>query len=227
MATPTKPVEKPACLLVCSSHSKGVSAHSFITAYTSASANFNVFIATPEGKTMEFVDLDDGSRQWLTQFKAKPIATPTNLDSIDGSKFIALVIPSCPGALFDLATNRQLASILYQFVREKKPLCAVGFGVAGLFSAVDKQSQQWAFKDYSMTAPSLMDVAKREDFGSLPIMPADHIRKLGATYSSSSLGGTHVVVDDHLVTGQDSVSTIPVIQNLFVVFSLQRQSKQR
>ena len=44
-----------------------------------------------------------------------------------GSKFIALVIPSCPGALFDLATNRQLASILYQFVREKSksPMCSI------------------------------------------------------------------------------------------------------
>ena len=39
-----------------------------------------------------------------------------------GTKFIAVVIPSCPGALFDLVTNRQLASILYQFVREKSRL---------------------------------------------------------------------------------------------------------
>ena len=30
--------------------------------------------------------------------------------------------------------------------------------MAGLFSAVDKQSQQWAFKDYSMTAVSVASI---------------------------------------------------------------------
>ena len=32
--------------------------------------------------------------------------------------------------------------------------------------------------------PSTEEVAKREDFGSLPVIPSDYIRKHGATFSS-------------------------------------------
>ena len=39
--------------------------------------------------------------------------------SPSGSPFIALLIPSCPGALFDLATNHYLAAIVNMFLREK------------------------------------------------------------------------------------------------------------
>ena len=35
-----------------------------------------------------------------------------------------------------------------------EPVCAVGFGVAAFFSAIDKQSQQWSFREYSLTAVS-------------------------------------------------------------------------
>ena len=35
-----------------------------------------------------------------------------------GSKFVALVIPSGPGAMFDLASNQYLAGILNAFIRE-------------------------------------------------------------------------------------------------------------
>ena len=33
-----------------------------------------------------------------------------------------------------------------------EPICVVGFGVAGLFSTLDKQLKQWNFAEYSLTA---------------------------------------------------------------------------
>ena len=38
---------------------------------------------------------------------------------ITASKFVALLVPSCPGAPFDLATNHYLAAILNSFTKEK------------------------------------------------------------------------------------------------------------
>ena len=32
-----------------------------------------------------------------------------------------------------------------------EPICVVGFGVAGLFSTMDKQLKQWNFAEYSLT----------------------------------------------------------------------------
>ena len=40
------------------------------------------------------------------------------LDHLIDTKFVALVIPSSPGALFDLVSNQHLAGILNAFIRE-------------------------------------------------------------------------------------------------------------
>ena len=38
---------------------------------------------------------------------------------IAGTQFVALVVPSCPGALYDLASSPYMAVILKTFVSEK------------------------------------------------------------------------------------------------------------
>ena len=42
------------------------------------------------------------------------------------------------------------------FFLPPEPMCAVGFGVAGLFSTADKQSKQWNFAEYSLTGVWLL-----------------------------------------------------------------------
>lgn len=95
-----------------------------------------------------------------------------------GSRFIAILLPSSPGAPFDLSNNHYLSSLLTSFGREKsmcvqvcsvtyllsyyviylyysiEPICAIGLGVCGLFSTLDRQSQKWTFAEYSMTGVS-------------------------------------------------------------------------
>ncbi len=87
---------------------------------------------------MDFVDIDDNNRQWVTDFNSKSISMPHRLEAIDGklrdsfflsftccthniaaSKFIAVLIPSCPGAPFDLANSQYLAAILNAFIKDK------------------------------------------------------------------------------------------------------------
>lgn len=218
--------EKPSCLVVCSGHQKGVSAQSFIHSFTLTSSAFNVFLATPGGTAVEFVDIDDTNRQWIADFRSKVLSNPHKLEEMDSSKFVALVIPSCPGALFDLNSNQELAAILNAFIREKKPICAVGYGVAGLFSTLDMHTQQWSFKHHSLTAPSLTEIVRREDFPSLPVVLPDFIRKHGGTFSSSLPTSLHVVVDTYLVTGQNDQSTLTAVQNL-ILLSNARLSRAR
>ncbi|XP_064400433.1 glutamine amidotransferase-like class 1 domain-containing protein 1 [Halichondria panicea] len=229
MAVSTKGLgvrDKPACLIVCSSHSRGVTAQSFIHAFTLTSSTFNVFLATPEGKPMDFVDIDDNNRQWVTDFNSKSISMPHRLEAIDASKFIAVLIPSCPGAPFDLANSQYLAAILNAFLKDKKPVCAVGFGVSGLFCTADKQSHTWPFKDYSLTAPSVAELAKRDDFPTQPFVPSEFIRKHGASYSATKSDSTYVVIDNHVVSGQSVKSTLTAVQNI-ILLSNARLTKQR
>ncbi|PNI26846.1 GATD1 isoform 7 [Pan troglodytes] len=109
---------RPACLLVASGAAEGVSAQSFLHCFTMASTAFNLQVATPGGKAMEFVDVTESNARWVQDFRLKAYASPAKLESIDGARYHALLIPSCPGALTDLASSGSLARILQHFHSE-------------------------------------------------------------------------------------------------------------
>ena len=54
--------------------------------------------------------------------------------------------------------------VLVSFFLPPEPMCAVGFGVAGLFSTTDKQSKQWNFAEYSLTGVWLSIVSVELQF---------------------------------------------------------------
>uniref|UniRef100_A0A8D1YMF9 Glutamine amidotransferase-like class 1 domain-containing protein 1 n=1 Tax=Sus scrofa TaxID=9823 RepID=A0A8D1YMF9_PIG len=134
---------------------EGVSAQSFLHCFTLASAAFNLQVATPGGKTLDFVDVNESNARWVQDFRLKAYASPAKLESIDGARYHALLIPSCPGALADLASSGSLARILQHFCAESKPICAVGHGVAALCCATN-EDRSWVFQGYSVTGVSAL-----------------------------------------------------------------------
>uniref|UniRef100_A0A8I4A0F3 Glutamine amidotransferase-like class 1 domain-containing protein 1 n=1 Tax=Callithrix jacchus TaxID=9483 RepID=A0A8I4A0F3_CALJA len=110
---------RPACLLVASGAAEGVSAQSFLHCFTMASTAFNLQVATPGGKAMDFVDVTESNARSVQDFRLKAYASPAKLESIDGARYHALLIPSCPGALSDLASSGSLARILQHFRSER------------------------------------------------------------------------------------------------------------
>ncbi|XP_065912568.1 glutamine amidotransferase-like class 1 domain-containing protein 1 [Dysidea avara] len=216
---------KPTCLIVLSAHHKGVSLQSFVHAYTVAMTPFNVFLATPQGGHPIYVGGDENSQRWIKDFKQQMVAVPEKLENVDATQFVALMIPNCPGAVFDLWNNDSMTNILEHFVSEKKSICAVGYGVCALFSGLaGNQKKTWCFKNYSMTAPSVVEAVQRDDFPVLPVVPADYIRENHGVYSASQDDKVHVVIHDNLITGQNDQSNLTAIQNLVLLCS-QRQNK--
>ncbi|KAL4622921.1 Parkinson disease 7 domain-containing protein 1 [Arapaima gigas] len=206
---------KPTCLIVASGAAKGVSAQSFLQSFTLSSAAFNVQTATPGGKPIDFVGVDESSSRWVQEFSAKPYANPAKLESIDGARYHALLIPDCPGAPSDLAHSGSLARILAHFVSQQKPVCAVGHGVSGLCCATEGQS--WIFSGYSMTGPSVFELVRLSNFVNLPLIVEDFVKDSGASYTASKEDAVHVVLDRHLVTGQNQQSTSAAVNNLILL----------
>ncbi|XP_044540695.1 glutamine amidotransferase-like class 1 domain-containing protein 1, partial [Gracilinanus agilis] len=205
---------RPACWTVKASwSSSGVSAHSFLHCFTMGSAAFNLQVATPGGKAIDFVGMNESNTRWIQDFRVKAYASPAKLESIDGARYHALLIPSCPGALTDLANSGYLARILEHFSAEQKPICAVGHGVAALCCAT-KEDKSWVFRDYSLTGPSVCELVREPGFGGLPVIVEDFVKDAGACFSASQPDATHVVLDRHLVTGQNDASTVLAVQNL-------------
>ncbi|XP_048710788.1 glutamine amidotransferase-like class 1 domain-containing protein 1 isoform X4 [Caretta caretta] len=177
---------KPACLIIASAASGGVSAQSFLHSFTLASAAFNLQVATPGGKLIDFVDVNESNMRWIQDFRMKSYANPAKLESIDGARYHALLIPNCPGALTDLANSGYLARILQHFSNENKPICAVGHGVAALCCATN-EDKSWVFQGYSLTGPSVYELIRQPSFASLSIIVEDFVKDSGATFSGEEI----------------------------------------
>ncbi|XP_066466579.1 glutamine amidotransferase-like class 1 domain-containing protein 1 isoform X3 [Tiliqua scincoides] len=146
-------LSKPTCLIVASAAAAGVSADSFLHSFTLASSAFNLQVATPGGKSIDFVGVNEANMRWIQDFRMKSYANPAKLESTDGARYHALLIPDCPGAMTDLANSGYLARILQHFSSENKPVCAVGHGVAALCCATT-EDKSWVFQGYSLTGPA-------------------------------------------------------------------------
>ncbi|KAK6973279.1 Parkinson disease 7 domain-containing protein 1-like isoform X1 [Biomphalaria glabrata] len=143
---------------------------------------------------------------------------------VEVNRYSALLIPACPGAIHDLCANADLAQIITHFIQEKKPVCAIGHGVAGLFSARKEDGKSWWLEDFCLTAPSLFEVGQLPDFAMLPVLPEDFIKDHGGKYTATEPDGIHVVIDRFLITGQNAESTVTAVQNLILMCS-QKQLK--
>ncbi|RDD42149.1 Parkinson disease 7 domain-containing protein 1 [Trichoplax sp. H2] len=214
--------KKPQCLCVLSAAQQGVSAHSFIHSFTLTHSVFQVQLATPMGQPIEFVDIDENTKRWISEFRTKSFATPTKLELVDAADYSVLLIPNSPGAVYDLSTHRELGNILNSFIADKKPICAIGFGVAALCSAMSMDGRTWMLREYSLTAPPVREMVSRSDFAMMPIILEDFLREHGASYTANAGVGVHVVIDKHLITGQNDQSTLTTVQNLVLHFNTSR-----
>uniref|UniRef100_A0A3B3ZS08 Glutamine amidotransferase-like class 1 domain-containing protein 1 n=1 Tax=Periophthalmus magnuspinnatus TaxID=409849 RepID=A0A3B3ZS08_9GOBI len=172
---------KPTCLIVASACAQGVSVQCFLKAFSLCSPVFNLQTATPGGKPIDFVGVDESTARWVQDFNIKPYATPAKLESID------------------------------------EPVCAVGQGVAALCCATE--GQKWIFNGYSLTGSSVFELVRKPDFANLPLIVEDFVKDSGGSYTASQEDAVHVVIDRHLITGQNIQSTSLAVNNLILLSS--------
>ncbi|XP_056455717.1 glutamine amidotransferase-like class 1 domain-containing protein 1 isoform X2 [Gadus chalcogrammus] len=206
---------KPTCLIVASAAPQGVTAKSFHQSFSLCSSVFNLQTATPGGKPIDFVGVDESTARWVQDFSVKPYATPAKLESIDGARYQALLIPDCPGALNDLAHSGSLHRILTHFISQQ-----MGYGVSALCCSTE--GQQWIFSGYSLTGPSVFELVRIPDFANLPLIVEDFVKDSGGSYTASQADAMHVVIDRHLITGQNVQSTSVAVNNLILLSTASR-----
>ncbi|BFZ16256.1 hypothetical protein BsWGS_19295 [Bradybaena similaris] len=219
LATNKMATSRGSCLIVLSSAAEGVSATSFMQACTLINQSFAIQLASPGGRQAEYVNQDDSNRRWFNEFRSKASSTPIALDTVDVNRYSAMLIPPCPGAIHDLSCNSDLGQLLVHFIKEKKPICAVGLGVAGLCSARKEDGKSWWLEDFCLTAPSLFEVGYLPEFPMMPLVLEDFIKDYGGKYTASEPDEVHVVIDRNIITGQNHHSTMAAVQNLILICS--------
>jgi len=193
-----------------------VSAISFIQTWQALSPHFNVAIATPNGSVPEFhYSVDKVSEKWMKDNRHL-VAHPLSISDLNKSEnvlaYAGLVFPSSLGGVSDLANDVSLGVLVKKFVSNKKPICAIGYGVAGLCKAFN-ENDRWCFSGWNLTAISNFEVARYPFFSKLPLIIEDYIKDHGGYYNCSSVDEVHVIVDRNLITGQNDESTTLAVKN--------------
>ena len=121
----------------------------------------------------------------------------------------AIYLPDGRGAMWDFTACPELTVALEQFALKRRPVAAVGHGLAGLTPVMDprggpltKGRRVACFSDAEEEAEGFAGVA--------PYSLETKLRQLGAEIEPAAPGVAHVETDDILITGQNPASSAAV-----------------
>ncbi len=129
----------------------------------------------------------------------------------------------------DLAKSEPLGTLVQAFLTRKKPICAIGYGVAGTIMSVVTlfwcwqsgltwrfplglcpamaAENEWCFSAWNLTSISVYEHATTPFFSRLPLIVEDFIKDNGGLYNAGMAEALHVITDRNLVTAQNVTST--------------------
>lgn len=139
------------------------------------------------------------------------------IENLNPEDYLAILIPGGHGAMFDLAECNETADFLEDAYFESNAiLCSVCHGAAAFIGMKHPENDEWAFlRDKNVTCISNEEEKNMDWVEEIPFMLEDKLKELGAKLSfAPKPHQPHVVVDERLVTGQNTESSKLVIERL-------------
>lgn len=182
--------------------------------YIFKDAGAEITLTSPRGgqppldpKSAEEGFLTDATHRFNADEKAKAqLAQTTKLSDVSAEDYDAVFYPGGHGPLWDLAEDAKSTSLIEAFHAVEKPVGLVCHapGVLKHVKGVDGQplvsgKTVTGFTNSEEAAVGLTDV--------VPFLVEDMLQSNGATFTSGDDWMPHVVVDGHLITGQNPASS--------------------
>jgi len=159
-----------------------------------------------EGSVKAFAE-DKGSAKFLNDETVKEkLAKAKKLADVKVSDYDAIFYVGGHGPVIDLSVDPINAKLASEFYQAGKITAAVCHGPSALVGAVDASGKS-IFAGKAFTGFSNDEEHAVSKVQEIPFLLEDKIRSLGGKYEKASeLWGDHVVVDGHLITGQNPAS---------------------
>lgn len=183
--------------------------------------NATITIASPKGGS---VPLDPKSElpEWQTEFTKRfyrdeealqAIGKSIDVKAINPSDYDVLFFPGGHGPMWDLGDNTQIASIINEFDKYKKPIGLVCHGVVALKGVKTEDGIPFvngknltSFTNSEEDAVGLSDV--------VPFLLEDALKEEGAIYTKEDDWSDFVVEDGNVVTGQNPQSSVSTAKRI-------------
>jgi putative intracellular protease/amidase len=205
-------------------HKTGFWAEEFVELHRAlVAAGHQVDIATPggvrapadPGSLDALGDDSRGIRNHLASLE-DVLAHPLALGDVDSGAYDAVVLPGGHGPMADLAVDPDLGRLLLDAVDRDAVIGVLCHGPAGLLSAI-RADGRFAFDGRRLA----VFTDEEERLGGLgentPFWVEGRLRELGAVIETGVPWSSTVVVDGHLVSGQNPQSSIATAERLVSV----------
>ena len=137
------------------------------------------------------------------------------IEWIKPEDYNCVVIPGCRGAMFDLPENRQLERIICEvYEKEQGLICTIGHGAAALINVKKQSSNEFLVKNRKLTCFSDREEKEMQMDRVLPFMIEDRLKERGARIEIAEPNKSKVVVDERLITAQNSSSIKEFVQQI-------------
>ena len=156
--------------------------------------------------------LSPEARAFLAQ-RDRVLDRTVALSQIHSNDFDAVFYPGGHGPMWDLAANRINARLLGAFFACRKVVGAICHGPAALLKARHRNGES-VLRNRRVTGFSDAEEARRGLHRIIPFSLEERIRAAGGVYCHREPWMRHVVVDNHLVTGQNPQSTVGVAETM-------------
>lgn len=174
-----------------------------------------VVVASPSGgrvpidpKSLEEID----QKAYAAEIQLLQDSRP--LDTVDIADFDAVYFPGGHGPMYDLPDNPRVKELLKAFDVHHKPIAAVCHGVAALLAAEGADGKP-LLRGRQVTGFSNSEEELGGLANQLPYLLEDRMRELGARYRKADQDfEALVLVDGHLITGQNPASSQLVAEKL-------------
>jgi putative intracellular protease/amidase len=182
--------------------------------YVLLDAGAEITLASPAGGQPPLdpsSDVPDAQTEATKRFKKdeaaqRALANTTKLEEIDAEGFDAIFYPGGHGPLWDLAENADSQRIIEAFMAKGRPVAAVCHAPAVFLHTQGTDGKPLVsgrrvtgFTNTEEEAVGLTEI--------VPFLVEDMLKANGGLYEKGPDWGSHVVVDDKLVTGQNPASS--------------------
>lgn len=169
---------------------------------------FRVTVASPKGGAVPIDPRSEPKDKNIPDTKAAldTLKNTKELRSVNPAAFDAMFVPGGHGTMYDLANNPTLTKYIGYFAERDKVIGSVCHGPASFIGATRADGAPLVM-NRRVTAFTNAEERAVELDERMPFLLESRLRELGAKVEIADNWADHVVVDGHLVTGQNPQSS--------------------
>jgi putative intracellular protease/amidase len=198
--------------------------------YVLKEANARITLASPKGgqppidpKSEDPTAQTEATHRFRQdkELQAK-LADTVLLSSLSHEEFDAVFYPGGHGPLWDLSEDRDSITLIESMYAAGKPVVAVCHA-PGIFRHTKLHNGRPLVEGKQVTGFANTEEQAVQLTGIVPFLVEDALKDAGGIYSKAPDWQPYVLVDHHLITGQNPASSAPAAQALLKMLEKERQ----